>query len=107
MTWAIDRVGRPLFDLFGKIQHLEACRIDLYLDVHQDEELLGVLLHRGLTTSFEYRGVFLVLHYHRNLLQRIAKSTMKGAANPGRKIWWISLSNPQFAVTLFTSLIML
>ena len=61
MSWAIDRVGRPLIDLLGKIQHLEACRIDLYLDVHQDEELIGVLLHRGLTTSFEYRGVFLVL----------------------------------------------
>src|SRR5215208_4495221 len=32
MTWSIDRVGRSLVDLLGTIQHLEACRVDLYLD---------------------------------------------------------------------------
>src|SRR5215469_1697396 len=32
MSWAIDRLGRSLIDLLGTIQHLEACRVDLYLD---------------------------------------------------------------------------
>jgi DNA invertase Pin-like site-specific DNA recombinase len=35
MAWAIDRVGRPLIDLLGTIQHLEACKVDLYLDQQQ------------------------------------------------------------------------
>src|SRR5215471_14336169 len=32
LCWAIDRLGRSLIDLLGTIQHLEACRVDLYLD---------------------------------------------------------------------------
>ena len=32
MAWAIDRLGRSLIDLLGTVQHLEACRVDLYLD---------------------------------------------------------------------------
>jgi DNA invertase Pin-like site-specific DNA recombinase len=32
MAWAIDRVGRSLSDLLSTIQHVEACRVDLYLD---------------------------------------------------------------------------
>jgi DNA invertase Pin-like site-specific DNA recombinase len=32
MAWAIDRLGRSLIDLFGAIQVLEACGLDLYLD---------------------------------------------------------------------------
>ena len=35
MAWAIDRVGRSLIDLLGTIQHLEACKVDLYLDQQQ------------------------------------------------------------------------
>ena len=35
MAWAIDRVGRSLLDLLGTIQHLEACKVDLYLDQQQ------------------------------------------------------------------------
>ena len=32
MAWSIDRVGRSLIDLLGTIGHLEACKVDLYLD---------------------------------------------------------------------------
>jgi DNA invertase Pin-like site-specific DNA recombinase len=32
MAWSIDRVGRSLSDLLATIQHLEAVRVDLYLD---------------------------------------------------------------------------
>jgi DNA invertase Pin-like site-specific DNA recombinase len=32
MSWAIDRLGRSLIELLDTIQHLEACRVDLYLD---------------------------------------------------------------------------
>lgn len=32
MVWAIDRLGRSLIDLFGSIQYLEACGVDIYLD---------------------------------------------------------------------------
>ena len=32
MTWTIDRIGRSLVDLLHTIQHLEACKVDLYLD---------------------------------------------------------------------------
>lgn len=32
MAWSIDRVGRSLVDLLHTIQHLESCRVDLYLD---------------------------------------------------------------------------
>jgi DNA invertase Pin-like site-specific DNA recombinase len=32
MAWAIDRLGRSLIDLLGTIEHLEAARVDLYLD---------------------------------------------------------------------------
>src|SRR5262245_44276732 len=37
MAWAIDRLGRFLIDLLDTIQHLEACGVDLYLDVLQIE----------------------------------------------------------------------
>jgi DNA invertase Pin-like site-specific DNA recombinase len=33
MAWSIDRLGRSLIDLLGTIQHLEACRVDLYFDL--------------------------------------------------------------------------
>jgi DNA invertase Pin-like site-specific DNA recombinase len=32
MAWSIDRLGRSLIDLLGTIQHLESCKVDLYLD---------------------------------------------------------------------------
>ena len=32
LAWAIDRMGRSLIDLLSTIQHLEACKVDLYLD---------------------------------------------------------------------------
>ena len=32
MVWAIDRMGRSLIDLLGTIQHLEACKVDVYID---------------------------------------------------------------------------
>jgi DNA invertase Pin-like site-specific DNA recombinase len=32
MAWSIDRVGRPLSDLLGTIQHLESVGVDLFLD---------------------------------------------------------------------------
>jgi DNA invertase Pin-like site-specific DNA recombinase len=35
MAWAIDRIGRSLIDLLGTIQHLDACKVDLYLDQQQ------------------------------------------------------------------------
>jgi DNA invertase Pin-like site-specific DNA recombinase len=35
MAWAIDRIGRSLIDLLGTIEHLDACKVDLYLDQQQ------------------------------------------------------------------------
>jgi DNA invertase Pin-like site-specific DNA recombinase len=32
MVWAIDRLGRSLIDLLGTIKHLEACRVDMFVD---------------------------------------------------------------------------
>jgi DNA invertase Pin-like site-specific DNA recombinase len=32
MAWSIDRLGRSLIDLLDTIRHLEACKVDLYLD---------------------------------------------------------------------------
>lgn len=32
MAWAIDRLGRSLIDLLGTIQHLEACKTDVFIE---------------------------------------------------------------------------
>jgi DNA invertase Pin-like site-specific DNA recombinase len=32
MVWAIDRMGRSLIDLLKTIQHLEKCKVDVFID---------------------------------------------------------------------------
>jgi DNA invertase Pin-like site-specific DNA recombinase len=57
MAWAIDRVGRSLSDLLDTIQHLEACRVDLYLDQQNIDTTtpMGRLLYQitGAFAEFE------------------------------------------------------
>jgi Resolvase, N terminal domain len=53
LAWAIDRLGRSLIDLLGTIQHLEVCKVDLYLEpaVHRYDHAdgqIGVPGHRRL-----------------------------------------------------------
>ena len=63
MAWAIDRVGRPLIDLLGTIQTLEACGVDLYLD----QQSIDTTTPAG-KLMFQVCGAF--AEFERNMIQQ-------------------------------------
>jgi DNA invertase Pin-like site-specific DNA recombinase len=78
MAWAIDRVGRSLFDLLKTIQHLEACGADLYLDQQNIDTTtpMGKLI-------FQVTGAF--AEFERSMIQQRIHAGLARAKKHGTK----------------------
>jgi len=79
MAWAIDRVGRSLSDLLDTIQHLEACRVDLYLD----QQAIDTTTPMGKLV-FQVAGAF--AEFERSIIRQRVKAGLKRAVAQGVKL---------------------
>jgi DNA invertase Pin-like site-specific DNA recombinase len=77
MAWAIDRLGRSLIDLLGTIQHLEACRVDLYLD----QQNLDTTTPMG-KLIFQITGAF--AEFERSMIRQRIHAGLQRARKAGR-----------------------
>src|SRR5262249_37895110 len=78
MAWAIDRLGRSLFDLLGTIQHLEACTVDLYLDQQSIDTTPGRKL------MFQIVGAF--AEFERGMIRQRIHAGLKRAVAQGKTL---------------------
>jgi DNA invertase Pin-like site-specific DNA recombinase len=76
MSWAIDRMGRSLIDLLGIIQHLEACKVDLYLD----QQNIDTTTPMGRLV-FQVTGAF--AEFERSMIRQRVKAGLKRAVARG------------------------
>jgi DNA invertase Pin-like site-specific DNA recombinase len=79
MAWAIDRLGRSLIDLLGTIQHLEACRVDLYLD----QQNLDTTTPMG-KLIFQVTGAF--AEFERSIIQQRIHAGLARARKNGKAL---------------------
>jgi DNA invertase Pin-like site-specific DNA recombinase len=79
MAWSIDRVGRSLVDLLGTIQHLEACRVDLYLD----QQSIDTTTPAG-KLMFQVCGAF--AEFERSMIRERVHAGLKRAIANGRTL---------------------
>jgi DNA invertase Pin-like site-specific DNA recombinase len=79
MVWAIDRLGRSLIDLLGTIQHLEACRVDLYLD----QQNLDTTTPMG-KLIFQVTGAF--AEFERSIIQQRIHAGLARARKAGKTL---------------------
>jgi DNA invertase Pin-like site-specific DNA recombinase len=79
MAWAIDRLGRSLSDLLDTIQHLEACRVDLYLD----QQAIDTTAPMGKLV-FQIAGAF--AEFERTMIRQRIKAGLKRAVAQGVKL---------------------
>jgi DNA invertase Pin-like site-specific DNA recombinase len=81
MAWAIDRVGRSLFDLLGTIQHLEACGVDLYLDQQNIDTTtpMGKLIFQVTGAFAEFERSMIKQRIHAGLARARKHGTKSGA----------------------------
>jgi DNA invertase Pin-like site-specific DNA recombinase len=77
MAWANDRLGRSLIDLLGTIQHLEACRVDLYLD----QQALDTTTPTG-KLMFQVTGAF--AEFERSMIRERVHAGLKRAKAAGK-----------------------
>ena len=79
MSWSIDRMGRSLIDLLDTIRHLEACRVDLYLDQQQIDTTTpaGKLM-------FQVVGAF--AEFERAMIRQRVQAGLKRAVANGKKL---------------------
>jgi DNA invertase Pin-like site-specific DNA recombinase len=80
MAWAIDRVGRSLVDLLGTIQHLEACKVDLYLDQQSIDTTTpaGKLMFQVCGAFAEFERSMIRERVHAGLKRAIAAGKVLG-----------------------------
>ena len=79
MAWSIDRVGRSLIDLLGTIQHLEACKVDLYLD----QQALDTTTPTG-KLMFQVTGAF--AEFERSMIGERIHAGLKRARAAGKAL---------------------
>ena len=79
MAWAIDRLGRSLFDLLGTIQHLEACNVDLYLDQQSIDTTTP-----GGKLMFQVVGAF--AEFERSMIRQRIHAGLKRAVAEGKTL---------------------
>jgi DNA invertase Pin-like site-specific DNA recombinase len=77
MAWAIDRIGRSLIDLLGTIQHLEACKVDLYLD----QQAIDTTTPAG-KLMFQVCGAF--AEFERSMIRERVHAGLKRAVASGK-----------------------
>src|SRR6516165_8282173 len=80
MAWAIDRLGRSLFDLLGTIQHLEACKVDLYLDQQSIDTTTpaGKLMFQVVGAFAEFERSMIRQRIHAGLKRAVAEGKTLG-----------------------------
>jgi DNA invertase Pin-like site-specific DNA recombinase len=76
MAWAIDRLGRSLIDLLGRIQTLEACGVDLYLD----QQAIDTTTPAG-KLIFQITGAF--AEFERSMIRQRVRAGLKRAVEKG------------------------
>jgi DNA invertase Pin-like site-specific DNA recombinase len=79
MAWSIDRVGRSLIDLLGTIQHLEACKVDLYLD----QQAIDTTTPAG-KLMFQVTGAF--AEFERSMIRERVHAGLKRAVANGKTL---------------------
>ncbi len=79
MAWAIDRLGRSLVDLLSTIQHLEACRVDLYLD----QQNIDTTTPMGRLV-FQVTGAF--AEFERSLIKQRVRAGLDRARAQGKRL---------------------
>jgi DNA invertase Pin-like site-specific DNA recombinase len=79
VAWAIDRLGRSLFDLLGTIQHLEACKVDLYLDQQSIDTTTP-----GGKLMFQIVGAF--AEFERSMIRQRIHAGLKRAVVEGKTL---------------------
>ena len=79
MAWSIDRVGRSLIDLLGTIQHLEACKVDLYLD----QQAIDTTTAAG-KLMFQVTGAF--AEFERSMIRERVHAGLKRAVANGKTL---------------------
>jgi DNA invertase Pin-like site-specific DNA recombinase len=77
MAWSIDRVGRSLIDLLGTIGHLEACKVDLYLD----QQAIDTTTPTG-KLIFQVTGAF--AEFERSMIRERVHAGLKRAVANGK-----------------------
>jgi len=80
MVWAIDRIGRSLIDLLGTIQHLEACRVDLYLEQQEIDTTTpsGKLMFQVTGAFAEFERAMIRQRIHAGLMRVVANGKTLG-----------------------------
>lgn len=84
MTWAVDRLGRSLFDLLDTAKVLESAKVNLYF--HKEQIDTTTSIGRAM---FQMTGVFAELE--RNAIQERVMAGLRRAWAAGKK------SGPKFA----------
>lgn len=79
MAWSIDRVGRSLIDLLGTVQHLEACKVDLYLD----QQAIDTTTPAG-KLMFQVTGAF--AEFERSMIRERVHAGLKRAVANGKTL---------------------
>ena len=77
LAWAIDRLGRSLIDLLGTIQHLEACKVDLYLD----QQSIDTTTPMGKLV-FQVTGAF--AEFERSMIRQRVRAGLRRAVAQGK-----------------------
>jgi len=88
LAWAIDRLGRSLIDLLGTIQHLEACKVDLYLD----QQSIDTTTPMGKLV-FQVTGAF--AEFERSMIRQRVRAGLRRAVAQGKV-----LGRPKLAAEL-------
>jgi DNA invertase Pin-like site-specific DNA recombinase len=79
MAWAIDRLGRSLIDLLGTVQHLDACKVDLYLD----QQSIDTTTPAG-KLMFQVCGAF--AEFERSMIKQRINAGLKRARDEGKQL---------------------
>jgi DNA invertase Pin-like site-specific DNA recombinase len=92
LCWAIDRLGRSLIDLLGTIQHLEACKVDLYLD----QQSIDTTTPMGKLV-FQVTGAF--AEFERSMIKQRVRAGLRRAVAQGKV-----LGRPKLAANVETAI---
>ena len=79
MTWAIDRLGRSLVDLLATVQHLENCRVDLFID----QQSIDTTTPTG-KLMFQMVGAF--AEFERSMIRQRVHAGLKRAVANGKTL---------------------
>jgi DNA invertase Pin-like site-specific DNA recombinase len=80
MAFALDRIGRSLTDLLATIKHLDACRVDLFIDKQTIDTTTpqGKLLFAVTGAFAEFERDMIVQRVHAGLNRARAKGVQLG-----------------------------